>query len=130
MGIEYFKECCNKLNIDFDNVFCSGKSRASSSISNSRRLRFEPTEIQLKQHHQFAVKYFVNEEIYLCWSRQQKVKVTKFTCDKRKALDTVEENRTYFVKNVVSRNGDKEKVYAFKKENVIAFLKYLQKNFL
>ena len=130
MGIKYFKGCCDGLNIDFDNVFCSGSSKASSSINHSGRYQFQPTEKRLKQHHQFAVKYFVSEEMYLCWSRQQKVKITKFSCKKQDVLNTLEENRNYLVKNVVSRNGDKEKVYAFKKENVMDFLKYLQTNFL
>ena len=126
MGIKYFKECCDELGIDVDNTFCCGSSRDTDSISNNPRYVFKPTENQLKPQHQYAVKYFTKEKMYLCWSRKRKVKITKFSCKKQDAQDAVKENQTYFDKYALSRHGNKEKVYVFKRESVLDFLAKLQ----
>lgn len=46
MGIKYFKEYCKQLDIDVDNIFCCGSSRATTNISNNSRYVFEQEGIK------------------------------------------------------------------------------------
>ncbi len=129
MGIKYFKECCDELGIDVDNTFCCGSSRDTDSISNNPRYVFKPTENQLKPQHQYAVKYFTKEKMYLCWSRKQKVKIESFSCLKKEVINALENKQTYLDKYSLKRYGNKEKVYVFTRKSVRNFLKELQVNF-
>ena len=90
---------------------------------------FKPTEKQLKPQHQYAVKYFTQDKIYLCWGRKNKVKIEKFTGLKKDVLIAIENKQPYFSKYSLKRYGDQEKVYVFTKEGVRDFLKELQVNF-
>lgn len=129
-GKKIFETCCNNLGINFEEVFCYGKGNTFSVDGNIQRYVFQTTKTQLKPKHKYVVKYFAKEEMYLCWSREHKEKRTKFSATRRSVLEALEFTQLSFEKGVEFRNGTQEKVYAFKKENVIDFLKYLQENFL
>lgn len=131
VGIKYFKECCKQLDIDVDNIFCCGSSRATTNISNNSRYVFEPTENQLKESHKFVIKYITNENMYLCWIRQQKPKINRFSCLKKDALNALREKQCYFSKYSGSKAyGDTEKVYVFTQEGIEDFLKNEQAKFM
>ena len=130
IGIEYFLDCCKQLGINFEDVFCYGRGGTYYTSGNSQRYVFQTSNTQLQPKHKYVVKYFAEDEIYLCWNREHKAKRTTFSATRKSVLEALEFMQTSFKKGVEFRNSTQEKVYALKEDDVMDFLKYLQTNFL
>ena len=131
MGFEFFAECCKKVGLDFEEVFCHGRGKTYyKKGKNSQRYEFKPSDKQLRQSNQYVIKYFSKDKIYLCWDLKynQRKKREVFSANRYDVLKVLEEqNSVYFDKGIEFRHLDKEKVCVLTEKDVVEFLKYIKK---
>lgn len=129
-GIQYLKECCNELEIDFEEVFCCGRGRTFSRKDNSLSYTFKPSRIQLQPQHKYVIKYFSKDAIYLCWDLKynHEPKREVFSANRKDVLAALENNQNCFEKWIEYSNRKKEIVHLRSDKNLVEFLKYIKKH--
>lgn len=124
-GKKHFKNCCQELNVDCQQLFQLGtQEKLSAKRFTHRFSRFTRTASQC-----FAVCYFEAEDIYIAWSLREKYAKHKevFSLKKEDATLAGDFQILPVTKWINQVGQDKETVYVFRPNMVTNFLqKYIK----
>ena len=128
-GIEYFRECCEKMQISFEEVFCYGRGKKYYIKNKKKRYVFEPSSKQLRPYHKYVIKYFSEKDIFLCWDMKynKKPKREDFSLDGDDVAFALENNQRIVYKNIEHPSWKQEPVYVLKTCDVLDFLGKIDK---
>lgn len=120
-GKEYFRECCQKFEIDCDKII----SLSAGKSNHLARFIYQSDHAKRKNSQLFAVKYFEAENVYIAWNLKERGGSCKnsFSLSKKK-IDGLQAGQVLAVsKGLGYPSWDMENTFAFGPDAVVRFLK-------
>ena len=120
-GIQYLKNCCEKLGIDYNYNFILGRGKMHSRT----QYVFDCRNRKILDSTTYAIKYFEIPDIYIAWkiNIDGRPKVRKFTITKDKIDNHISLPYFTVIKNVEYSGWKEETVHVFNPEGIENFLK-------
>ena len=120
-GKQYFRKCCQKLEIDCDTFIRLG----AGAPKNPTRFIYQDDYTKRKDTQLFAIKYFAKEDLYVAWNLKEPKARTKntFSLSKQKAAPLKKNQVLSISKGIEYINWDVENTFVFRPDAVVHFLK-------